>query len=112
LRIKVNPEDFQVEEILSVPLLETGAAQRVYRLKKRNWNTVDALTRISDSKGVALRDLNWCGRKDKAALTVQYFSTYVRQGHDVQKRKRLRRSSQGSPLTVSALAAFRETGSG
>jgi len=75
LRIKVNPEDFQVEEILSVPLLETGAAQRVYRLKKRNWNTVDALTRISDSKGVALRDLNWCGRKDKAALTVQYFST-------------------------------------
>ncbi len=75
MRIKVNPEDFQVEEILSVPLLETPAAHKVYRLKKRNWNTVDALTRIADHTGVTLRDLNWCGRKDKAALTVQHFST-------------------------------------
>jgi tRNA pseudouridine13 synthase len=75
LKIKVNPEDFQVEEILARPLVQTPAAHRVYRLRKRNWNTVDALSEIARSRGVELRDLHWCGRKDRSALTVQYFST-------------------------------------
>ncbi len=75
VKIKVNPEDFQVEEILARPLVQAPAAHRVYRLRKRNWNTVDALAEIARSRGVELRDLHWCGRKDRFALTEQYFST-------------------------------------
>lgn len=75
LKIKVNPEDFQVEEVLSTPLAQTMKPHRVYRLKKRNWNTVDALAEIARTKKIPLKDLHWCGRKDRSALTTQYFST-------------------------------------
>lgn len=75
MKIKVNPEDFQVEEVLSVPLTRTKAPHRVYRLKKRNWNTVDAMTEIARAKGISLKELHWCGRKDRSALTTQHFST-------------------------------------
>jgi len=75
LKIKVNPEDFQVEEVLSTPLTRTNAPHRVYRLKKRNWNTVDAMAEIASAKGISLKELHWCGRKDRYALTTQHFST-------------------------------------
>ena len=75
MKIKVNPEDFQVEEVLSAPLLEKKTSYRVYRLRKRNWNTVDALADIARASGVSLKELHWCGRKDRSALTTQYFST-------------------------------------
>ena len=75
MKIKVNPEDFQVEEILSIPPARTMRSHRVYRLKKRNWNTVDALAEIAREKKVSLKELHWCGRKDRSALTTQYFST-------------------------------------
>lgn len=75
MKIKVNPEDFQVEETLSAPLAQIVTPHRVYRLKKRNWNTVDALAEIARTKGIPLKDLHWCGRKDRSALTTQFFST-------------------------------------
>ena len=75
MKIKVNPEDFQVEEVLSIPPARTTRSHRVYRLKKRNWNTVDAMAEIARTKGISLKDLHWCGRKDRSALTTQYFST-------------------------------------
>ncbi|HRV72177.1 MAG TPA: tRNA pseudouridine(13) synthase TruD, partial [Thermovirgaceae bacterium] len=78
MKIKVNPEDFRVEEILSAPLSQDESPHRVYRLRKRNWNTVDALAEISRAGELPLKELRWCGRKDRAALTTQYFSTTSR----------------------------------
>lgn len=78
MKIKVNPEDFRVEEILSAPLSQDESPHRVYRLRKRNWNTVDALAEIARAGEIPLKELRWCGRKDRAALTTQYFSTTSR----------------------------------
>lgn len=75
MKIKVNPEDFQVEEVLSAPLLKRKTPHRVYRLRKRNWNTVDALAEIARTNRASLKELHWCGRKDRSALTTQHFST-------------------------------------
>ena len=46
IKIKVKPEDFIVDEIADIPVNNTGDFC-VYMLKKRGWNTLDVLKRLS-----------------------------------------------------------------
>jgi tRNA pseudouridine13 synthase len=73
IKIKVKPEDFIVEEIADVPLIK-HAAYGLYRLTKRNHNTVELLRQISLKTGIPFRNCSFGGRKDKYALTTQYVS--------------------------------------
>ncbi len=71
MKLKVRPEDFVVRELLRLRLKPTGAFS-VYRLEKRNWNTLDAIDHLTRHHG--LRQLSRAGLKDRYALTIQYLS--------------------------------------
>lgn len=73
IKIKVNPEDFIVEEVAGLPMQKHGNFC-VYRLKKRGWNTVDVLKRISQTFSIPSSDLSYGGKKDKYAITSQYIT--------------------------------------
>ena len=71
--IRVQPEDFVVEEI---PLYEpSGTGDHLYvRFRKRNKNTFDVVRDLAKLWGVAARDIGVAGMKDKIAVTEQTIS--------------------------------------
>ncbi len=71
MKLKVRPEDFVVRERLRIRLKRAGA-HSVYRLEKRNWNTLDVIDHLSRRHG--LKHLARAGLKDRYALTVQFLS--------------------------------------
>lgn len=72
--LKQNPEDFQVEEILSPDFLRKTGKWMVFRLRKSGWNTLDALLRIAKESGVSQNEIGYAGKKDRHATTSQYIS--------------------------------------
>ena len=72
MRIKQIPEDFVVKEILD---LELGDGSYTYfLLKKRNWNTLDAVNEIARKLDINSKRFGFAGNKDKKAVTEQYVS--------------------------------------
>lgn len=71
--IKKKPEFFIVEEELNVPLKKDGKF-RVYRLRKVGLETEEALRKIAKASNVSFRDISFCGRKDKNAVTIQHIA--------------------------------------
>jgi tRNA pseudouridine13 synthase len=73
-RLRVCPEDFEVEEIP----LEIGSEGKylICRLRKRNWDLQRAVKEIAKRLGVSHRRIGWAGTKDKNAVTTQYISLY------------------------------------
>ena len=76
IKIKVQPEDFFVEESAALSLNKQGAFG-VYILKKKGWNTIDALLEISRKQNIPFRDFSYGGRKDRYGLTIQYITVKV-----------------------------------
>ena len=73
IRLRSTPEDFRVEEIpLYVP---SGEGDHTFvRIEKRE-RTTDAVAReLARRAGVAPRDVGYAGRKDRNAVTTQWFS--------------------------------------
>ena len=71
--IKEKPEDFVVTEISSVEIEEKGK-YAYFRLKKKNWNTLDAVKRVARGIGVKEKEVGFAGNKDKKAVTSQMIS--------------------------------------
>lgn len=72
-RIRSTPEDFEVEERLLYPLSGEGA--HLYLLvEKRLCNTDDVARSLARGLGLAPRDVGYAGRKDRLAVTRQWFS--------------------------------------
>src|SRR3990172_948330 len=72
-KIKHQPEDFIVREVISVPLESTG--RYVYfTLWKRNYSTLRALEKIGRVLRVPLKNFGFAGLKDKVAVTEQLVS--------------------------------------
>lgn len=71
--IKVQPEDFLVEEL---PLYEaSGTGTHTYALiEKRGIGTREALNRIAGALGVLRKDIGSAGLKDARAVTRQWIS--------------------------------------
>jgi tRNA pseudouridine13 synthase len=86
MKIKVRPEDFQVTERLSLPLSESGGTYSIYRLEKREWNTVDAISAAARANGVPLSSVGYGGKKDRHAATVQFLSVPSRFRLDFESR--------------------------
>lgn len=80
MKIKGTPEEFFVEEVISLPLEEKRgrAPFRVYRLEKRGWNTLDALREAARASGLSLQDIRYGGKKDRHAHTIQYLTAPAR----------------------------------
>jgi len=73
IKVKTQPEDFFVEEVVRLPLKKHGPYS-VYSLEKRGWNTTDVLAQLSKKYRLPIRNLSYGGRKDRHALTRQYIT--------------------------------------
>jgi tRNA pseudouridine13 synthase len=75
MKVKQQPEDFQVEELTDVAPTGQGAFG-FYRLEKRGWSTPDALAAIRRRWQLEPRRLSYGGLKDRHAVTVQYLTIF------------------------------------
>ncbi|AZC48826.1 tRNA pseudouridine(13) synthase TruD [Pseudomonas chlororaphis] len=74
--LKASAEDFQVDEVLDIPL--TGEGEHLWLwVEKRGLNTEEAARRIAKAAGVPLRTVSYAGLKDRQALTRQWFSVQL-----------------------------------
>ncbi len=73
MKLKRQPEDFQVEEL---PLVAGGDRGRFafYRLTKRGMGTLEAVEAICRRWNLAGRRVSYGGLKDRHAVTVQYLT--------------------------------------
>lgn len=70
------PEDFQVEEVLGYEPM--GEGEHVYlHVIKRGENTAWIAKQIASLAGVQEMDVGYAGRKDRHAVTSQWFSVYL-----------------------------------
>ncbi len=71
--LKATAEDFQVDEVLDIPL--SGDGEHLWLcVEKRGLNTEEAARRLAKAAGVPLRTVSYAGLKDRQALTRQWFS--------------------------------------
>ncbi|MFF7708029.1 tRNA pseudouridine(13) synthase TruD [Pseudomonas sp. NPDC007930] len=75
-RLKASAEDFQVDEVLDIPLEGDGEHLWLW-VEKRNLNTEEAARRLARAAGVPLRQVSYAGLKDRQALTRQWFSLHL-----------------------------------
>ncbi|WPP01058.1 tRNA pseudouridine(13) synthase TruD [Pseudomonas sp. HR96] len=74
--LKASAEDFQVDEVLDIPLSGVGEHLWLW-VEKRNLNTEEAARRLAKAAGVPLRTVSYAGLKDRQALTRQWFSLHL-----------------------------------
>lgn len=74
--LKAVAEDFQVDEVLDIPLSGEGEHLWLW-VEKRNLNTEEAARRLARAAGVPLRAISYAGQKDRQALTRQWFSLHL-----------------------------------
>jgi tRNA pseudouridine13 synthase len=74
--LKATAEDFQVDEVLDIPLEGEGEHLWLW-VEKRNLNTEEAARRLAKAAGVPLRTISYAGLKDRQALTRQWFSLHL-----------------------------------
>jgi tRNA pseudouridine13 synthase len=72
LQIKKRPEDFVVEEVISVTHNKDDCL--VFTLEKKNWDTIGAVKAIARALKVSQKRLGYAGLKDKRAVTRQKVS--------------------------------------
>ncbi len=71
-----EPEDFQVDEDLG--FTPSGEGEHVYlHICKRGENTAWVAEQIARLARVKPMDVGYCGRKDRHAVTLQWFSVYL-----------------------------------
>jgi tRNA pseudouridine13 synthase len=75
MRVKQQPDDFQVEELTAVNPSDRGPFA-FYRLEKRGWTTPDALAAIRRRWEIAPERLHYGGLKDRHADTIQYLTIH------------------------------------
>ena len=74
MKLKQQPDDFQVEEITT--LTPSEGPHTLYRLEKRGWSTPDALAAVRRRWRIEPRRISYGGLKDRHAVTVQYLTIF------------------------------------
>lgn len=73
---RFQPEDFQVDEVLGYE--PQGEGEHVYlHIRKRGENTAWVAEHIARLAQVNINDVGYGGRKDRHAVTTQWFSVYL-----------------------------------
>src|SRR5262245_20886687 len=75
MKLKQQPEDFQVEELTDV-VPSTSGPFALYRLTKTGWTTTDALAAVRRRWGLDRNRVSYGGLKDRHAHTVQYLTIF------------------------------------
>lgn len=74
--LKATPEDFIVEEQLGYQPI--GEGEHIYLwVEKRGLNTAYVAEQLAKFTGLPLRAITYAGRKDKHALTYQWFGVHL-----------------------------------
>jgi tRNA pseudouridine13 synthase len=74
--LKATAEDFQVNEVLDIPLEGEGEHLWLW-VEKRELNTEEAARRLAKAAGVPVKAISYAGLKDRQALTRQWFSLHL-----------------------------------
>lgn len=74
--LKETAEDFQVDEVLDIPLSGSGEHLWLW-VEKRNLNTEEAARRIAKAARLPIKAVSYAGLKDRQALTRQWFSLHL-----------------------------------
>jgi tRNA pseudouridine13 synthase len=74
MKIKTKPEDFIVREVSNIQVKKATGAYRIYRLEKRQWDTLDLIRVISQKLGIRLDAISLGGMKDRYGETEQLLS--------------------------------------
>jgi tRNA pseudouridine13 synthase len=83
-RIRVEPEDFVVEELLGFEPDGTGA-HGLLAVEKRGANTGWVAAQLSRHAGVPVREVGFSGHKDRQAVTRQSFTVPLPVDFDVER---------------------------
>lgn len=75
-RLKAQPEDFKVTELLDIELVGEGEHCWIW-LTKRLQNTEQVAKELAKFAGVSFRDVSYSGMKDFQAVTSQWFSVWL-----------------------------------
>jgi tRNA pseudouridine13 synthase len=75
MKLKQQPDDFQVEELTDIVPTDYGPFS-FYRLEKRGWATPDALAAVRRRWRIEPRRLSYGGLKDRHAATAQYLTIF------------------------------------
>lgn len=73
MKIKQIPEDFIVKELASIPFTESGE-YAYFLLRKKEWNTMDAVKEIAERLSLPSKKVTYAGIKDRKAVTEQFIS--------------------------------------
>jgi len=74
-QLKASAEDFRVDEVLDITPGEEGEHWLV-QLRKRGDNTAWVASQLAELAGISVKDVGYCGLKDRHAVTSQWFSLY------------------------------------
>jgi len=72
--IKQVPEDFVVEEIAERDFNHEKGKYSIYLMRKRNYNTEDAIQEICRKLNIQRKNIGYAGAKDRNAVTSQCIS--------------------------------------
>ena len=84
MKLKRQPEDFQVEELSQFPM--TGGIFAVYRLTKRSMGTPEVIEEILRRWKLPRDKVSYGGLKDKHALTTQFVTIFQGPRRDLRER--------------------------
>lgn len=85
-KTKQVPEDFMVKELTGMKKEESGD-YAYFVLKKRGWNTLDAVNKISGMLKADRKRIGFAGNKDRNAVTEQMISFYKLKKENVEGLK-------------------------
>ncbi len=80
-KIRVLPEDFQVTELYDFTPTESGEHLLLW-IEKRGANTGWVANQLAQYFGLRHFDVSYCGKKDRHAVTRQWFSCWLPKGLD------------------------------
>jgi tRNA pseudouridine13 synthase len=80
VKIKVKPEDFVVRESPLLNAAAEPAAFRIYRLRKKQWDSFELVGVLARRLGVRQEDIALAGRKDRYGDSEQLVSVKNRNG--------------------------------
>jgi len=75
-RLRVHPEDFQVDELLDVTP-EPDGEHLLLQVRKCNWNTADVARWLARNCELSPRAITWSGLKDRRSLSTQWFGLHA-----------------------------------
>ncbi|MCM8787576.1 MAG: tRNA pseudouridine(13) synthase TruD [Candidatus Omnitrophica bacterium] len=84
-KIKVQPKDFIVKEIVDLKLNESSD-YGLYILEKQGYGTVELLKILSKKLNLSFTDFSYGGRKDKCAYTIQYITIKNKNAFNIKEK--------------------------